>query len=68
MAPAMVHWSDDDWKTATDVTTRDTGTGIFVADLPASQLVSGLCIVFTFFWPQGQRWEGTNFSVTMEAE
>ena len=68
MAPAMVHWSDDDWKTATDVTTRDTGTGIFVADLPASQLVSGRCIVFTFFWPQGQRWEGTNFSVTMEAE
>jgi glucoamylase len=68
MAPAMVHWSDDDWKTATDVTTRDTGTGIFVADLPASQLVSGRCIVFTFFWPQGQRWEGTNFSVTMEEE
>jgi glucoamylase len=66
MAPATVHWSNDEWKTSNDVTTRDTGTGIFVADLPASQLDSGRNIVFTFFWPQGQRWEGTDFTVTIE--
>jgi glucoamylase len=68
MAPAMVHWSNDDWKTANDITTRDTGTGMFVADLPASQLEPGRNIVFTFFWPQGQSWEGTDFSVTIQAE
>ena len=65
MAPATVHWSCNDWKTSADVTARDTGTGIFVADLPASQLQPGRSIVFTFFWPQGPRWEGTNFSVTV---
>jgi len=68
MAPATMHWSDDGWKTANDVMARDTGTGIFVADLAASQLVPGRSIVFTFFWPQGQRWEGTNFSVTIHGE
>jgi glucoamylase len=68
MAPATVHWSSDDWKTSNDITTRDAGTGIFVADLPASRLGSGRNIVFTFFWPQGQRWEGINFSVTIQGD
>jgi glucoamylase len=68
MAPATVHWSNDGWKTANDTTTRDTGTGIFVADLPASQMEPGQSVAFTFFWPQVQRWEGTNFSVTIQAE
>jgi len=68
MAPATVHWSNDDWKTANDVTTRDTGTGIFVADLPARQLDPGRNVVFTFFWPQGQRWEGTDFTVTIQGK
>ena len=63
MAPAMVRWSSDGWKTASDVTTRDTGTGIYVADLPSSDLETGRSIVFTMFWPQGQRWEGVDFGV-----
>jgi glucoamylase len=68
MAPARVHWSNDDWKTTNDITTRDTGSGIFVADLPARQIEPGRSIVFTFFWPQAQRWEGADFSVTIQAE
>ena len=68
MAPAMVHWSDDDWKTSNDITARDTGTGMFVADLPSIPMESGRSIVFTFFWPQAQRWEGADFSVTIQAE
>jgi glucoamylase len=66
MAPAAIHWSNDGWKTANDTAARDTGTGIFVADLPASQLEPGRSISFTFFWPQAQRWEGTDFSVTIQ--
>jgi glucoamylase len=67
MAAAVVHWSRDGWKTATDVTTRDTGTGIHVADLPTGELEVGRSIVFTMFWPGGQRWEGADFSVTVTA-
>jgi glucoamylase len=67
MAPATVHWSNDGWKTANNTTTRDTGTGMFVADLPTSGLNAGQSIIFTFFWPQAQHWEGTDFSVTIEA-
>jgi glucoamylase len=68
MAPANLRWSSDDWKTANDLATLDTGAGIYVADLPTSQLPAGRSIVFTMYWPQGQRWEGTDFSVTVQAE
>jgi glucoamylase len=66
MAPAAVHWSSDGWKSASDIASRDTGAGIHVADLPTSQFETGRSIVFTMFWPQGQRWEGTDFSVTIQ--
>jgi len=67
MAPATVHWSADGWTTANDIATRDTGAGIYVADLPTSQLPPGRTITFTMFWPQAQKWEGTNFSVALQA-
>ena len=68
MAPAVVHWSADGWKTANDIPTRDTGAGIYVADLPTSQLPVGRSIVFTMHWRRAQRWEGTDFLVTVQAE
>ena len=39
---------------------------VFVADLPTDQLAVGREIVFTFYWPQEQRWEGANYSVKVE--
>jgi glucoamylase len=66
MAPAMVHWSHDGWQTAQDISTRDTGLGMCVADLATSTLDAGHTIVFTFFWPGANRWEGTDFDVTVE--
>ena len=65
LAPATVHWSDDGWKSAHDAQTRDSGIGIYFVDLPARNLAAGRELVFTFYWPQAQRWEGTNFSVTI---
>jgi len=38
-----------------------------IADLPTHGLDPGHAVVFTFFWPQAQRWEGTDFSVTIQA-
>jgi glucoamylase len=64
-SPASVHWSFDGWQTAQDTLTRDP-LGVFVADLPTDQLAVGHEIVFTFYWPQEQRWEGANYTVTVE--
>ncbi|MGH9503473.1 MAG: glucan 1,4-alpha-glucosidase [Terriglobales bacterium] len=64
-APALVHWSFDGWKSAQDTNTRDP-LGVYVADLPAEPLAVGREIVFTFYWPQEQRWEGVNYTVTVE--
>jgi glucoamylase len=66
MAPATVHWSHDGWQTAQDVSARDTGLGIYVADLPISQLDAGHTIIFTFYWPEANRWEGADFEVTIQ--
>jgi glucoamylase len=63
LAPAVVHWSADDWQTVYDTPTRDTGLGVFVADLPAAQLKAGRTVRFTFYWPGAGRWEGTDFAV-----
>ena len=64
-SPALVRWSFDGWQTSQNTNSRDP-LGVFVADLPSDQLTSGREIIFTFYWPQEQRWEGTNFLVTVE--
>src|SRR5437879_2109669 len=66
MASATVHWSDDGWQTVHDRATRDTGLGIYVADIPTHRLDPGRTVVFTFFWHQAQHWEGVDFSVTIQ--
>lgn len=68
LAPALVHWSDDNWQTTHDTDTVSTGVGIHAADLPTSGLEAGRSVVFTFFWLEQQRWEGTNFSVNFDPD
>ncbi len=65
LAPAVVHWSADDWRTVADLPTTDTGVGIYFADLPASALESDTTIRFTFRWPEADRWEGADFTVAV---
>ena len=65
LAPATVHWSDDEWRTTTDSKTSDTGLGIHFVDLPTSRLSPDSNIFFTFFWPEANKWEGTDFQVTL---
>lgn len=66
LASARVHWSIDGWKTAHDTDTRDTGLGIHTLDLPTASLPAGGQAAFTFFWPKENRWEGQDYSVTVE--
>ena len=63
--PALVHWSIDGWKSAHDTNTRDTGLGLHILDLPTASLPAGSKIVFTFLWMQENRWEGTDYTVTV---
>jgi glucoamylase len=66
MAPALVHWSSDHWRNAQDINTWNTGLGTHIADLPTEGLAAASEVVFTFYWLEEQKWEGTDFSVVVE--
>lgn len=61
---ATVVWTSDGWATTRRVAaTANARLGLWFADLePATPLRNGV-IEFTFFWEEGQRWEGRNYSV-----
>jgi len=65
-SPTIVHWSRDGWQTSQDLPAKDTGLGMYVADLPTSTMDAGHTLIFTFYWPEAQHWEGADFSVTIE--
>jgi glucoamylase len=64
-AMVVVHWSQDGWQSAHDLPATDTGLGIYIADLPTASLDAGHTVVFTFYWPEVERWEGVDFSVNI---
>ena len=66
LAPAVVHWSVDGWRTVHDTPTRDTTLGVHVADLQTLDLRIGDRVDLTFYWPEADRWEGTDFVVCVE--
>jgi glucoamylase len=66
LAPAVVHWSTDEWRTVHDTSMRDTTLGVHVCDLATSELRSGDRVHFTFYWPGADRWEGVDFLVCIE--
>jgi glucoamylase len=66
LAPAVVHWSADDWQTVHDTSTRDTTLGVHVADLATRELASGERVHLTFYWPDADRWEGIDFLICIE--
>ena len=68
LAPALIHWSADGWRTVQDVRTTDSGLGIHFADLPTDQLSAGHIIAFTMLWLEASRWEGTDFEVEVCGE
>ena len=66
LSPATIHWSDDGWHTAEDSETSDTNLGVHFCDFSTGQIQRGGSLAFTFFWAEANRWEETNFSVTVE--
>lgn len=66
LAPAIAHWSADGWRSVHQAETRDTGLGVYVADLPIGELAAGTTVHFTFYWPEAEHWEGIDFDVEMD--
>jgi glucoamylase len=66
LAPALVHWSVDHWRTTHDHATRDTTLGVHVVDLATTHLSPGAHLDLTFYWPEADRWEGTDYLVFVE--
>lgn len=65
VAPALVRWSGDGWRTTRESSTIDSGLGLHYVDLPTDNLPPGGVLRFTFYWPQSERWEGANFEVKL---
>jgi glucoamylase len=66
MAPARVHYSLDGCATWSDLDARDTGLGVWVADIPGSErLPQGGGVDFTIWWPDSCTWEGRNLRVSV---
>jgi glucoamylase len=49
-----------------DTEARTTGLGEYVIDLATEALPVGTRIDFTFYWPEVDRWEQTDFGVLVE--
>lgn len=62
---AVLHWSVNDWRTTQDTRARDTELGVYVTDLPTETLPVGTQVLFTFYWPDVDRWEQRDFSVVV---
>jgi glucoamylase len=66
-APAIVHFSTDNWSSAEEFLTRKNALGIYVVDLPTSKMSAGQVLHFTFRWPEADsRWEGRNFDLVVD--
>jgi glucoamylase len=63
LEPARMHWTVDGWKSAHDSQDWDSGLGMYVIDIPSSDLPSGSSLEFTFFWPSTGLWEGNNYQI-----
>jgi len=66
MSPARVRYSLNDGATWFDLDARDTGLGVWVADIPGSNgLASGEAVRFTIWWPEAGAWEGRDLQVAV---
>ena len=71
LGPAIVHWSPGDpgdnigWQDVRDTDSVDTGLGVYVTDLPTTELKPGSRVDLTFYWPEVGRWEGVDFRVVV---
>ncbi|MGI0150988.1 MAG: glycoside hydrolase family 15 protein, partial [Thermoplasmata archaeon] len=61
-SPFRLHWSVDGWAHPVDTDSTEIPLGLSYVDLPVAPGAVG-AIVFTFFWPGADRWEGQDYRV-----
>ena len=62
---AALLWSDNDWATSHEAAARDTGLGVWAAELPTSELPAGRSVVFTWRSTASGTWAGTDYRVVV---
>ena len=63
--PFRLRWSSDGWQSQHDADSSANALQIDFVDLPAAaSLSANICIRFTFFWLNSNRWEGQDYEVT----
>jgi len=63
-APFQLRWTLDEWQTTQDTASQATAIDLEWVDVavPVSQQAP---VRFTFYWPNGNRWEGREFEVAV---
>ncbi|MBI5097011.1 MAG: glucan 1,4-alpha-glucosidase [Nitrospirae bacterium] len=61
--PALLHWSLDNWKNTKDSELLPSGLGLFYLDIPSGSFKQGDILLFTFYYPERDRWEGKDYSL-----
>ena len=64
-APFRLHWSADEWRNLHETPSAATAAGIDFVDLPVLPDQEAP-LRFTFFWTEPGRWEGQDFTVSMD--
>lgn len=64
---AVIRWTDNNWETWENTPTRNSGLGIYVADI-FTDYANKSYIRFTFFWKQAGHWEDKDFEIKVENE
>ena len=64
-APAIVHWSCENWRTSRDTPTVANQFDMHVADLDTGELPPGDVIVFTLYWTEEKRWQDEDYRLAV---
>ena len=64
-ASFRLHWSGDEWQTVKDTPSSTTTLGVDFVDIPILSAQQAP-IHFTFFWTAADRWEGRDYTVSVE--
>jgi glucoamylase len=67
LTEATVRWTDNNWETWNEVNAKNTGLGIYIADISSNNSKRSN-IRFTFFWKQASHWENKDFEIKVESD
>ncbi len=64
-APAFLHWTRDGWATVSHDPMKEIAPGIYAFEFPPGSFSPGRALVFTFYWPEAEKWEETDFVIAV---